>query len=599
MDARLRHLCVALLFPLILVQVPALAAPLLPLVVREGRCELTLSTKHQGEQFYLVVGSLARQGGPFHVKVETEAAPGPEFVPVEHPREDISWRRRVDQLAERLARARQQRAPALLYPPVAQPSPQKVFFLFTKQGDFQNPANYTTIKAQLFRIGRHCQVYLDRAYSDSEAVRPAADEAVRVFDEEVYSKAARVFGQAVDVDRDGRFTLLFTDWLGKLQDGKVSVGGLVRGSDFYRDLEAPFSNRCDMMYLNTDLQPGPYLRTLVAHEYTHAIIFCEHVLGPYPAVGRTQDEESWLNEGLAHLAEDMHGYSWDNLDYRISAFLNDPQRYPLVVADYYAAGLWRHPGPRGAAYLFLRWCRDRYGPDLPARLVRSNLAGVTNLEVATGVPFAELFRQWSVALVTGDAGAWGTRGNQGKAGGSAPLGRLLCGPHFAAVPLAHGRHDLRLAGTGVGYVLLYSPVSGHARVTVTAEPGADLQVSIVRLEHQTPRLDLRIEGAGEESVRLVLTAKGGPVDLEAAAWERIVPSGHAVEDTSYQPGSPCLQTIRTWFGEPHLHAQETRTSGAIPWPADKGPLVWKVLGKDQHGQPVAAWCSFPTSPIPP
>src|SRR5208337_4955642 len=121
------------------------------------------------------------------------------------------------------------------------------------------------------------------------------------------------FGCPLDVDRDGRFTLLFTAWLRKLQDGKVAVGGFVRGSDFYRDLEAPFSNRCDMMYLSTDLKPGPYLRTLIAHEYTHAVIFCEHVLGDHVAGLAARDEESWLNEGLAHLAEEMHGYSWDNL----------------------------------------------------------------------------------------------------------------------------------------------------------------------------------------------------------------------------------------------------------------------------------------------
>src|SRR5262249_5797885 len=162
--------------------------------------------------------------------------------------------------------------------------------------------------------------------------------------------------------------------------------GFVRGSDFYRDLRPPFGNACDMMYLNTDLQPGPHLRALLAHEYTHAAVFSAHVLAGYPADGPPQDEESWLNEGLAHLAEDWHDHGWTTRDYRISAFLNAPERSPLVAADYYGAGLWRNPGNRGAAYLFLRWCADRCGPGLARELVQSGLHGVANLEAAAREP---------------------------------------------------------------------------------------------------------------------------------------------------------------------------------------------------------------------
>ena len=57
-----------------------------------------------------------------------------------------------------------------------------------------------------------------------------------------------------------------------------------------------------MMYLNVDLRPGPHLRTLLVHEYTHAVVFSEHLFGGYPSEGPAREEESWLNEGLAHLA---------------------------------------------------------------------------------------------------------------------------------------------------------------------------------------------------------------------------------------------------------------------------------------------------------
>src|SRR5207244_1823742 len=104
---------------------------------------------------------------------------------------------------------------------------------------------------------------------------------VRTFDGDIYPQARGELGNVLDVDRDGRFTILFTGWLSRLCNGKVSLDGFVRGSDFYRDLDAPYGNRCDMMYLNTALQPGPYLRSLLAHEYTHAVIFSEHVFGHY------------------------------------------------------------------------------------------------------------------------------------------------------------------------------------------------------------------------------------------------------------------------------------------------------------------------------
>src|SRR5207248_10293264 len=110
------------------------------------------------------------------------------------------------------------------------------------------------------------------------------------------------------------------------------------------------------------------------------------------------EEEGWLDEGLAHLVEDLHGFSRTNVDYRASAFLSDPCRYRLVVDDYYAADLFRSHGNRGAAYLFLRWCADRFGPGLVPALVRSGRQGVANLEAVTGAAFDDLYRGWSVAL---------------------------------------------------------------------------------------------------------------------------------------------------------------------------------------------------------
>jgi hypothetical protein len=336
-------------------------------------------------------------------------------------------------------------------------------------GDPRDPAGYAAIQGELEAVGRACQVYVDRDAPRSAALRAGIDDVVATFDTDIFPKAARL-GRAIDVDRDGRFTILMTGWLGKLAGGKVALGGCVRGCDFYRDLAAPLGNRCDMMFLNVDLQPGPHLHTLLAHEYTHALVFCEHVFGNYLPEQPHAEEEAWLNEGIAHLVEVRHG--WSNVAYRIDTFLEAPQRYQLVVPEYYSAGLWRSHGHRGATFLFLSWCAEQFGAELASRLVRSNLSGIANLEAATGAPFAELFRSWTVALADG----------QRPCPGAAPLGegspQAGWWPHFEEV--AGGRWEGSVVGTSAAYLHLRSGGGDRLRVTVTADPAAVLQVSLVR-----------------------------------------------------------------------------------------------------------------------
>jgi hypothetical protein len=508
-------------------------------------------------------------------------------------------------LHQRLARARQQRPAFPDYPPAADPPPQRTFYLFTREHDFQDPAGYTAVRAELRATGRHCLVYVDGEQHD--VVRPAVlDDIVHTFDAEVWPRTRQELGGALDVDRDGRFAVLLTGWLGRLCDGKVALGGFVRGSDFDRDLPAPFGNRCDLLYLNSDLEAGPHLRTLLAHEYTHAVVFSAHLHGGYLPEVPPHDEEGWLNEGLAHLAEDAHGYGWSNLDYRVSAFLGAPQRYQLVVPDYYAAGLWRTPGNRGAAYLFLRWCARRYGPGLARELTQSSLSGVANLEAATRERFADLFRQWTVALLPASCVSVGQAaclsgvapGQAGslsyeKSGSCGVLGsRLLAGPHVRELPLVAGEQEVQLAGTSAAYFLLCSPAGTHARLTVTAPAGADLQVSLIRLPESSGRLTLRLQPAESRgAVRAVVTALDNGVTLEEAAWERLATGPGAAEDTSFRPSEGTGSSVRGWFGPPSLRAGESRTSPPLVLP--DAPVVLKVLGTDQDGHRRSAWAVYP------
>ena len=339
-----------------------------------------------------------------------------------------------------------------------------------------------------------------------------------------------------------------------------------------------------MLYLNTDLRPGPYLRTLVAHEYTHAVVFSEHVFGDYLPGARRSEEESWLNEGLAHLAEERHGFGWGNLDYRVSAFLAAPNRYPLVVPDYYGAGLWRDPGCRGATYLFLHACACE-DAGLSSKLVRSNLCGVANLEAATREPFASLFRRWTVSIA------------QGKIPGGhdlyRPLGsRMLYGVRREELPLTGGHSQTDVAGTAAAYFLLHSAGKDRCRVSIEADSDADIQVTLMPLPPDTARLSLRAEAVSATACRLTVTAHDADVTLEEVVREQTGSDGLPAE-TSYRADAAAGAAVRAWIGDPQLAAGMTRVSSLIERPAGSGRTwLFKLKGRDAAGRPVAAYAEL-------
>jgi hypothetical protein len=470
-----RRRTAALLALLCLAAGPSDPAGPIPLAVKGGRCTFVLPAGGARDKYVLIVAALARGPAAHRVVVRTEATIDAVSLPLANDDPGRVWHRSTNDLADRLDKARRQHRGAEEYPPAANPPRRREFQLFAGGAG----ESFSPVHAVLRGVGRHCLVYVDADCPDLAKVQPAVDEVVQVFDGLIYPDTKNQQGRCLDVDRDGRFTVLFSGRLAQMTAGGGALSGFVLGSDFYRDVRLPVGNRCDMLYLNTDLRPGSYLRTVLAHEYTHAVVISEHVFGDYLPGVRRGEEESWLNEAIAHLAEERHGFGWGNLDYRVSAFLSAPERYPLVVPDYYSAGLWRDPGCRGATYLFLHMfaCEDA---GLATKLTRSNLSGVANLEAATREPFTSLFRRWTVAVA------------QGKIPGGhdlcRPLGsQSLSGVRRNEVGLPAGRWEGAVAGTAAAYLLLHSSGNRGSRVTVEADVDADLQVTLVPLPAESPR----------------------------------------------------------------------------------------------------------------
>jgi hypothetical protein len=580
---------------------------LIAIPAHDGIAMFDLPCRDDRQQFLIVVSSLATEGGPFAVNVSTERTDDPKPLVNERFKPDAVWTDRMQLRRKQLAAARRAIEPVEARAPAAAPAAERSFAIMVRGSDFALAKNYQTVRARLAKAGEYCAAYVDSDCELSEELQTLVQDAVRTFDREVYPVAVRTFGRHRDMDGDGRFAILFTPWLGKLSDGAVSLGGFVRGSDFYSDIEPPLGNRCDMMYLNSTLKPGPHLRTLIAHEYTHAITLCEHVFSRYLPDRLGAEEESWLDEAIAHIAENLHGYSWSNLDYRVSAFLNSPERYRLVVEDYYAADLWRSHGNRGSTYLFLRWCVDQYGEQILRDLVQTNLYGVESIEVATGRPFEELFRDWSAAMFLSHSGMAGRPEESLRhLNPRATLtGRLLAGPRYEFLSPSNVTRQFTLAGTSSKYFLAHSAGAAPTRVCVETDTDAKLQVSVRRLPAALARLELKVTPAARPDADGSIPAhieliehNGAPVQLEHLAWECSASGSNRDGARGFCSKILGAEELATHFGSTTLPASGSLTASnlRIHSHSSSEPLTLKVTGRDAAGHAVSAWCSIPRVP---
>ena len=566
----------------------------------EAKVDLPAAGPELAARAMVVVSSLARGAGPFAVRLNARPVASTEVEPPALA---------VDGCREAPAGLIAGIVPISVAPAIGMPPGERSFHLMVRDGDVASASNYRPVRGRLRALGQRVQVYVDEG--DIGRVGEAMlRDLVSTFDDRVYPAAERTLGTARDADGDGRFTVLVTGWLARLGGGRLAVDGFVRGADLDPDLGPPFGNRCDMMYLSASLGPGPHLRTVVAHEYTHAVTSTLKAFGPPGDPRRGADEEGWLDEALAHLVEDHHGFSRTNLDYRISAFLSRPERYRLVVDDYYAADLFRSHGNRGSTYLFLRWCVDHFGPGLVPALVRSPRRGVDGLEAATGSTFASLYRRWSVALALdgllpvrepGPIEGYRTIALRGAVGGWP-----LAGPRPSVVRAVGAVDAWSASGTSSHFALIEGASPGPVRVEVSGPPEADLQVTAIRLPAGLAAVDLAVRlaptaGGDPPRVRAELRERAGTaVRLTALAWEPLVPPTDP-RDRGRRRGGLDQLGIASAFGTSALPPRGLLASRPIALEGlgnSAGPIVLKAIGTDALGHRVAAWAEIDPSQLP-
>lgn len=351
------------------------------------------------------------------------------------------------ELAPLVGLAREWQASGSLRPSAAQLVDVRVGDILKLNGNPNSGcSNPNTRTGRVAAVGTNSIIVSDTAnpsggYTDAEYATVAA-----TWDTLVFPMDTTAFGAPTNISGYGKIILFYSRVVNALTP--ASAGYVIGGFFFQRDLypkaarsglqACPASNEAEMFYL---LAPDPNgtvngnKRTkddvtrlnlsTTAHEFQHLINSSRRL---YVNAGAAATEETWLDEGLAHTAEEL-------LYFRISAFssrqnltLQDVSSTPALAATFssYASQNFArfytfltNPeinspyapndslATRGATWNFLRFAAGRQGASKEApfyrALVNSTTTGVANLSnVLPGGQFGDYLRDWAVSVMADD-----------------------------------------------------------------------------------------------------------------------------------------------------------------------------------------------------
>lgn len=346
------------------------------------------------------------------------------------------------------------------------------------------------------------------------------------FDTLVWAVNTEAFGTPTDIDENNRVIIFFTRAVNELTT--TGSNSYVAGFFFNRDLfrktgssACASSNVAEMFYMmapdpsgtiNGNVRTKAFIQGttvgVLAHEFQHLINDSRRLYVNNAPIW----EETWLNEGLSHIAEELvfyraaglapganiggaqlsdsrvrsafQRYNLENVE-RLTEYLQEPHRASLLEGDELAT--------RGAIWAFLRYAADRIpGSDASVwkALVDTKTAGLQNLAHAVGSNPRDWMRDWAVSVYADDAlpnvegsylqPSWNFRSlypSLHLAGGipsAYPLG---------TIPLRNSSQRVNLRGGGAAYVRLGIGAGGQAaiRTAVGGLPAPSrLKIAVVR-----------------------------------------------------------------------------------------------------------------------
>ena len=321
--------------------------------------------------------------------------------------------------------------------------------------------NYITTRAVVASVSRRAILAVDTL--DLQGAPPTVlfpqttlDSITAEFDNVTYPTDSSYYGKPTDIDNNGHVVMLYTGQINKLTPANTT-GGFVGGFFFAGDIFpaadqgggagsfCPESNEGEIFYLLSPDPTGRFgnvrstnsvrqgTRGTIAHEFQHMI----NAGNRYSNPAVSSFEATWLDEALAHFAEDAVGRVSRGFGDLQTLTFNDvlPCNSPCSQANDFNAFFFQNLarltdwmvkpntyGPfmkmadtslavRGAAWAIVRYAADNYSNGNPRALTRTLAAGpdtgVKNFTAATKASVDTLVKGWLVSMYADHLGIAG------------------------------------------------------------------------------------------------------------------------------------------------------------------------------------------------
>lgn len=410
-----------------------------------------------------------------------------------------------------LLRASVARVPSFAAAP--QVGDQKSFFVCR---NINCDAPFVTVTATAQEVSGKVAIFVDDAATAPEQTYTPTDLANigQLFDNYLYPIDTTNFGRESDIDGNGFVEVLMTPQINRLS-GACPNNSVILGYFFSLDLQPgqTGSNQAEIFY---SIVPDPNgaaagckvpkafaednLGPTFIHEFQHMINYNRHVL-----VSGGISEDTWLNEGMSHYAEELGGrlipnnliqnpflqpgettlgqFAGSDYDNAYNYLLN-PEAFALIESDQ-SSGLLAE---RGANWLMVKWLGNQFGTTTPdsarflvpstdftLKLENTTLIGAANVAQQSGVAFPDLVTFWQAANYLDDLPGFTPLNPRLQYIGfnlRAALAQLNRTPSFPLVP------DSTLTGTYQHAGTLRQGSGRHVRIVQAAgAPGVQFRLS--------------------------------------------------------------------------------------------------------------------------
>lgn len=350
-------------------------------------------------------------------------------------------------------------------------------------------SSYTRVTTQLRYDGQHCLIYSDvDTLATGNFTQSDFNDFGQTFDDTIYPADTLYFGRESDIDNNGKVIVVVSGIINALPgtdpewDGSYFIGGFFLPIDLFRagqsGVQEGTTNEAEVVYLLASDPNGDYLSGLklsrefaasenlqtLAHEFEHLISFSFRFF----SYGLSTAQQTWLEEGMAHMAEDLVGRNDANIA-RAGKYLRVPGAVSL-----------EHDGApieqRGGIYLFLRYLGDRFGEGIYRSLLQSRCVGRPCIEAITGENFYDTVADFLAALHLSGRGITDDERYNFRSIDLDDFQALLVRNWTVGSPRLTGE----VVRTSGSFYLFTNPGAGDGEFIFTGESGMGLRTVIVR-----------------------------------------------------------------------------------------------------------------------